>query len=63
MHWIDFKSDYNRKRLRLHLTLTNRDNLHRKHKPAVQNVYQPCWEAGHSNARAYLTMLTFASDE
>ena len=39
MHWIDFKSDYNRKRLRLHFTLANRDNLHRKHKPAVKNVY------------------------
>ena len=63
MHWIGFKSDYKPKRLRLPFTLTNRDNPHRKHKPAVKNVYQPCWEAGHSNARAYLTMLTFASDE
>lgn len=63
MHWIDFKSDYKPKRLRLHFTLTNRDNRHRKHKPAVKNLYRPCWEPGHSNARAYLTMLTFASDE
>ena len=63
MHWIDFKSDYKRKRLRPHFALTNRDNEHRKHKPAVKNVYKPSWEAGHSNVRAYLTMLTFASDE
>ena len=63
MHWTDFKSDYKRKRLRLHFTLANRDNPHRKHKPAVKNVYQPCWEAAHSNAHAYLTMLRFASDE